>query len=58
MATERSATEVLEVLCAQAVRLWGEEDAERQRSGLQRTAEEIVVMDLYTLPPDLEPRFF
>jgi hypothetical protein len=58
MATGRSATEVLDVLSAQAACLWGEEEAERQRSGLQRTAEEIAVMELYTLPPDLEPQFF
>ena len=45
MATERSTTESLEVLLAQATCLWGEKDAERQRSGLQRAAEEIAIMN-------------
>lgn len=58
MATEHSTTEIFEMLLAQATCLWGEEDAERQRSGLQRTAEEIVIMNHYALLPDLEPRFF
>ena len=58
MAAERSTEEVLEVLHAQAGCLWGEETAERQRPALQQTAEEIVIMARYELPPDLEPRFF
>lgn len=58
MANERSAEEVFARLFTQAARLWGEEDAERQRPFLQQTAEHIVAMDRYPLPSDLEPRFF
>jgi len=58
MATERSAEEIFAALYAQAVCLWGREDAERQRPALQRTAEEIAVLARCELPPDLEPRFF
>ncbi len=58
MATKDSGEEILEVLSSQALCLWGEEDTERQRPGLQRTAEEIAIISRDTLPPDLEPRFF
>jgi hypothetical protein len=58
MANEQSVEEVLALLSTHAVHLWGEEDAERQRPALQQTAEQIVTMNRYTLPPDLEPRFF
>lgn len=58
MAAEQSAEHVLEGLTAQAARLWGEDDVERQRPDLQRTAEEIATMAQYSLAPDLEPRFF
>ncbi len=58
MTTTRTAAEVLDGLLAQAHCLWGEDEAARQRPGLQQTAEQIVTMDAYTLPPDLEPRFF
>jgi hypothetical protein len=58
MASERSVEEVFMRLFTQAVRLWGEVDAERQRPFLQQTAEHIVIMDRYALPSDLEPRFF
>jgi hypothetical protein len=58
MASERSVEEVFLRLFTQAVHLWGEADAERQRSFLQLTAEHIVTMDHYALPSDLEPRFF
>ncbi len=59
MVAEPSAEHVLEgLLAAQAALLWGEDDVERQRPDLQRTAEEIATMARYTLAPDLEPRFF
>lgn len=58
MAAEQSAEHVLEGLAAQAALLWGKDDVERQRSDLQRTAEEIATMARYALAPDLEPRFF
>jgi hypothetical protein len=50
--------EIFERFYIQAQRLWGKEDAERQRQALQRVAEEIVIVAGYDLPPDLEPRFF
>jgi hypothetical protein len=53
-----STEKVLDLLYAQAVCLWGREDAEQQRQALQQTAEEIADMSGYELPPDLEPRFF
>lgn len=58
MATNRTTEAVLEQLIAQTRQIWGEADAARQRPGLQQTAEQIVTIDAYTLPPDLEPRFF
>jgi hypothetical protein len=38
--------------------LWGEADAERQRPGLQVSAEQIVAISTHPIPVDLEPRFF
>jgi hypothetical protein len=58
MAIERSTAEIFAGLYSQAQRLWGEEDAERQRHALQRAAEEIAVVQGWEIPPDLEPRFF
>jgi hypothetical protein len=43
---------------AQASRLWGEEDAERQRPGLRVSAEHIVTLSEMQIAVDLEPRFF
>jgi hypothetical protein len=43
---------------AQAASLWGQEDAERQRPGLQVSAEQIVRISTHPIPVDLEPRFF
>jgi hypothetical protein len=58
MATNRTIAAVLEQLVAQTRQIWGEEDAVQQSPGLQQTAEQIVTIDAYPLPPDLEPRFF
>lgn len=58
MGSERSVEEVLEGLVAQASRLWGEEDAERQRPGLRVSAEHIVAISAAQIAVDLEPRFF
>ena len=58
MANERTADDIVTGLIAQARCLWGDEDVERQRPGLQRTAEELAILEAYVLPPDLEPRFF
>ena len=58
MAPERTVEKILAGLIAQAVQLWGETDAERQRQALQQTAEQMLTMSTYRLPPDLEPRFF
>jgi len=49
---------VLEGLTAQAASLWGQEDAERQRPGLQVSAEHIIEIATHPIPVDLEPRFF
>jgi hypothetical protein len=58
MTNERSVEEILARLSTHAAHLWGEEDAEGQRPTLQQTAEQIATTNRYTLPPDLEPRFF
>jgi hypothetical protein len=58
MAEERTTTEILETLAAQARLLWGEADAERQRPALSQTAEEIAVVARAIVPADLEPKFF
>jgi hypothetical protein len=58
MAEERTTTEILETLAAQARLLWGEADAERQRPALSQTAEEIAVVARTRVPADLEPKFF
>lgn len=58
MGHEHAVEEVLEGLVAQASCLWGREDAERQRPGLQVSAEHIVQISTYPIPVDLEPRFF
>ena len=58
MALERSVAEIFAGLYSQAQCLWGETDAERQRQALRQAAEEIAVVDGWTIPPDLEPRFF
>ena len=58
MGREQSVEAVLEGLVAQAAALWGEADAERQRPGLQASAEHIVEMAQQPIPVDLEPRFF
>jgi hypothetical protein len=58
MAEERTTTEILEILAAQARLLWGEADAARQRPALSQTAEEIAVVARATVPADLEPKFF
>ncbi|ETX04896.1 hypothetical protein [Candidatus Entotheonella palauensis] len=58
MGREDSVEEVLEGLVAQASCLWGPEDAERQRPGLQVSAEHIVQISAHPIPVDLEPRFF
>lgn len=58
MGREHSVEEVLEGLVAQASCLWGQEDAERQRPGLQVSAEHIVQIATHPIPVDLEPRFF
>ncbi len=58
MAGERTTTEMLETLAAQARLLWGEADAERQRPALAQTAEEIAVVARTPVPVDLEPKFF
>jgi hypothetical protein len=56
--TERSPQDIFQGLYAQAICLWGQHGAERQRQALQQTAEEIATMTRLALPPDLEPRFF
>ena len=58
MAGERITTDIFEILAAQARLLWGEADAERQRSALSQTAEEIAVVARTPVPADLEPKFF
>jgi hypothetical protein len=58
MAEERTTTEILETLAAQARLLWGEADAARQHPALSQTAEEIAVVARATVPADLEPKFF
>ena len=58
MAEERTTTEILETLAAQARLLWDEADAERQRPALSQTAEEIAVVARAIVPADLEPKFF
>ncbi len=58
MPGERTTTEMLETLAAQARLLWGEADAARQRPALSQTAEEIAVVARATVPADLEPKFF
>jgi hypothetical protein len=58
MAEERTTTEILETLAAQACLLWGEADAQRQRPALSQTAEEIAVVARAIVPADLEPKFF
>jgi hypothetical protein len=58
MGREHAVEEVLEGLVAQAASLWGQEDAERQRPGLQVSAEQIVHLSTHPIPVDLEPRFF
>jgi hypothetical protein len=58
MAEERTTTEILEILAAQARLLWGEADAARQRPALSQTAEELAVVARATVPADLEPKFF
>ncbi len=58
MGRKHSVEEVLEGLVAQAASLWGEEDAERQRPGLQVSAEQMVHLSTHPIPVDLEPRFF
>ena len=58
MAGERTTTEMLETLAAQARLLWGEADAERQRPALSQTAEEIAMVARAPVPADLEPKFF
>ena len=58
MAEERTTTEILETLAAQARLLWGEADAARQRPALSQTAEEIAVVTHATVLADLEPKFF
>jgi hypothetical protein len=58
MAEERTTTEILEILAAQARLLWGEADAARQRPALSQTAGEIAVVARATVPADLEPKFF
>ena len=58
MPHERVAEDVCNELIAMARVLWGEEDAERQRPGLEASAEQIVTQARYAIPVDLEPRFF
>jgi len=58
MAGERTATEILEILTAQARLLWDKADAARQRLALSQTAEEIAVVARTPVPADLEPKFF
>ena len=58
MGRKHSVETVLEGLVAQAASLWGQEDAERQRPGLQVSAEHIVEIATHRIPVDLEPRFF
>lgn len=58
MAVEPTVEEILARLVAQARLLWGEADAERQRTALAQTAEEIAVVTRAALPADLEPQFF
>jgi hypothetical protein len=58
MGREHSVDEIVEGLVAQARCLWSEADAERQRPGLQVSAEQIVAISTYPIPVDLEPRFF
>ena len=58
MAYERTSQEVLSELMAMARALWGEEDAERQRSGLSVSSEQIATQSQQAIPVDLEPRFF
>jgi hypothetical protein len=50
--------EVFETLYAQAQKLWGEAYAEHKRAAIRQTAEEIVIVNNYAIPPDLEPQFF
>lgn len=58
MGSERSVEAILEGLVAQAGRLWGVEDAERQRPELQVSAEQLATLSAAVIPVDLEPRFF
>jgi len=58
MAGERTTTEMLDTVAAQARLLWGEADAERQRPALSQTAEEIAVVTRTPVTADLEPKFF
>jgi hypothetical protein len=58
MTAERSPQDVFQGLYAQAICLWGQQDAERQRQALRQTAEELAAMTRWALPADLEPRFF
>ena len=58
MGREQPVEAVLTGLMAQAAALWGEADAERQRPGLQVSAEQIAEIAAHSIPVDLEPRFF
>lgn len=57
MAAERTTAEILDILTAQTRRIWGDEDAERQRQALAETAQQITIVEQATVPPALEPRF-
>ncbi|MGE3540718.1 MAG: hypothetical protein AB7N91_25175 [Candidatus Tectimicrobiota bacterium] len=57
MAAERTTAEIVDVLTAQARRIWGDEDAARQRQALAETAAQITIVEQAVVPPDLEPRF-
>ncbi|MCZ6873080.1 MAG: hypothetical protein O7G88_06065 [bacterium] len=49
---------ILQRLRAQAVLLWGEEDAEQQMVGWRETAEQLALISAHDMAADLEPRFF
>ena len=49
---------ILDRLRAQAVLLWGEEEAEQQMDGLRETGEQLALIRAQVIAADLEPRFY
>jgi hypothetical protein len=58
MNDEQQIEKILGQLRAQAVLLWGEEDAAQQMGGLRETAEQLALIRQHAVAADLEPRFF